>query len=227
MKSMFTSLVATALFVAGALAQTFTVNTPSNAVVCQPLQISWSGGSGPFFLSVLPGADPTGAALEDFGQVNSSPFTWQAVNFPQGTSLGLTLRDSQGNTVQSAPFTVNPGSSTSCLNASGSSSAAGSTSAGASSAASSSSGASSAAPSTTAPASSAAVSTPASSAPASSAPTSSHSSVSSAGSPSGSQTSSSSSPSQSTSGNSSGALSNVAQLGAAGVVGAVVAAVLA
>ncbi|KAI6165809.1 hypothetical protein EDD17DRAFT_1553388 [Pisolithus thermaeus] len=113
LKSTFAVVV---LFVAGALAQsTFTINTPSNVVECEPTLITWTGGTPPYYLSILPGADPTGTAIESLGQQNSTSVTW-VCNIASGTSLGLTLRDNTGATVQSAPFTVNPGSSTSCLN---------------------------------------------------------------------------------------------------------------
>jgi len=112
-------LVVVALaFVASVLAQGtpgFMINTPANAVTCQPLLITWSGGTPPYFLSVLPGADPNGQALVDFGQQDGTSFTWTAVNQQANTQLGLTLRDSNGNTAQSAPFTVNGGSNTTCL----------------------------------------------------------------------------------------------------------------
>ncbi|KIM62692.1 hypothetical protein SCLCIDRAFT_9019 [Scleroderma citrinum Foug A] len=111
---MKTVLASVVLFVAGALAQ-FTINTPGNVVQCEPTLISWSGGTGPYFLSILPGASPTGSALENLGQQNSTSVTWTC-NFPSGSSLGLTLRDSTGAVAQSAPFTVNPGTSSSCLN---------------------------------------------------------------------------------------------------------------
>lgn len=103
-----------ALFVASTLAQ-FTINTPANVVECQPTLLQWSGGTAPYFLSILPGATPNGAAVENLGQQNSTSVTW-VCNIQSGTSLGLTLRDSTGLTAQSAPFTVNPGSSTTCTN---------------------------------------------------------------------------------------------------------------
>ncbi|KAH7921038.1 hypothetical protein BV22DRAFT_1114618 [Leucogyrophana mollusca] len=111
MKSSFASLT---LFLVGVLAQQFTINTPANVVECQPTLLAWSGGTPPYYLSVLPGSSPTAAALENLGELNGTSVTW-TVNQPAGTSLGLTLRDSTGATAQSAPFTVNPGSTT-CLN---------------------------------------------------------------------------------------------------------------
>jgi hypothetical protein len=108
------SVVSLSLFIAGALAQ-FTINTPANVVECQPTLLAWSGGTAPYFLSILPGATPNGVALENLGQQNGTSVTWTC-NIPSGTSIGLTLRDSSGLLAQSAPFTVNPGSTTTCTN---------------------------------------------------------------------------------------------------------------
>ncbi|KAG2066652.1 hypothetical protein BDR04DRAFT_1106311 [Suillus decipiens] len=111
---MKSSVVSLALFVAGALAQ-FTINTPVNVVECQPTLLTWSGGISPYYLTVvhLPGATPNGVALENLGQQNGTSVTW-ICNIASGQSIGLTLRDSSGSIAQTAPFTVNPGSSTSC-----------------------------------------------------------------------------------------------------------------
>ncbi|CAA7267011.1 unnamed protein product [Cyclocybe aegerita] len=92
MKSVFAPLAAVLLAATSAVAQTLTVNTPLSVVVCQPLLITWTGGTPPYFL-----------------------LSWN-VNITAGTSLGLTLRDSTGAISQSAPFTVQSGSDTSCLN---------------------------------------------------------------------------------------------------------------
>ncbi|KAG6332447.1 hypothetical protein ID866_6639 [Astraeus odoratus] len=191
---MKTTFATFALFVAGALAQQLTINTPSNVVECEPTLLSWTGGTAPYYLalfihtrnSILPGATPNGAAIENLGQQNSTSVTW-VCNIASGTSIGLTLRDSTGLTAQSAAFTVNSGSSTSCLNTT--SIAAGPT-------VSSGSGTTAAATGT------------------STSPGSSNTATSSA---SGSTASSSSQAS-------SGAIPNGANFGAAGAIGAVVAA---
>ncbi|KAG5353529.1 hypothetical protein C0989_005976 [Termitomyces sp. Mn162] len=141
---------------AGAVAQ-FMINTPTNVVVCQPILLTWTGGTGPYFLVIT--GQPNGQALEDLGMVQSTQFSW-TVNIPAGTSIGLTLRDSTGQIAQSAAFTINPGNDNSCL---GQSSSAGATTAGNTSPASS---AASSSPVT----SPGATSTPATSVPVTSAP---------------------------------------------------------
>ncbi|KAF8968144.1 hypothetical protein BDZ97DRAFT_1801148 [Flammula alnicola] len=140
MKSVFAP-VAAALFLAGSAVAQLTINTPLNVVVCQPLLITWTGGTPPYFLSLLPGNQPSAAALLDFGTQTGTQLTW-TVNITagtlselllfilihgfinlliQGTSLGLDLRDSTGALAQTAPFTVQSSSNTACLTASGSS----------------------------------------------------------------------------------------------------------
>ncbi|RXW21724.1 hypothetical protein EST38_g4123 [Candolleomyces aberdarensis] len=94
---------------AGVLAQgPITINTPLSVVVCQPVQFTWTGGTGPFF---LPGA----AAIVDFGRQDASPFTWNPANLPVGTSFFLQLRDSTGQVGQSGTATIQTGSDTSCV----------------------------------------------------------------------------------------------------------------
>ncbi|KZT20152.1 hypothetical protein NEOLEDRAFT_1101239 [Neolentinus lepideus HHB14362 ss-1] len=239
----FFAVLAVASVLAGALGQTFQINTPyvnwhripfrstltltsfvrSNVVVCEPILFTWSGGTGALksfthaSISILPGGQPSAAALVNLGEQQGTSYTW-TVTQPAGTSLGLTLRDSSGETVQSAPFTVLSGTDSSCLNgSSGTSSAtASSSSASSVSASSSASSASASSSSGSTPAASttgSVTSTASSHAPSSTSPSSaSHSSAPSA---SASTTSSSASPAR------------VAQLGAAGLVGALVAAVIA
>ncbi|KAJ3507014.1 hypothetical protein NLJ89_g6537 [Agrocybe chaxingu] len=131
MKSVFAPLAAVLLAATSAVAQQLTVNTPLSVVVCQPLLITWTGGTPPYFLvrrnadfvigstltspSLLPGNEPSANAILDFGTLTTTQLSWN-VNITAGTSLGLTLRDSTGAISQSAPFTVQSGSDTSCLN---------------------------------------------------------------------------------------------------------------
>lgn len=51
----------------------------------------------------------------DFGQVDSSPITWN-VNITAGTSVGFALVDSTGVPKYSDAVTIRAGSSDSCLN---------------------------------------------------------------------------------------------------------------
>ncbi|PPQ75007.1 hypothetical protein CVT26_011549 [Gymnopilus dilepis] len=152
--------VAVALFsAAGVLAQSgpLTINTPTAPVVCEPLQLTWSGGTPPYFLvkvRLVPGGQANAAALIDFGQQTGNSLTW-TVNLTVGTSVNLDLRDNTGALAQSAPFTIQNGPSTSCLtsggSAGGSSTSAGSTPAGASTTGTTSAGTTTGANTNTAP----------------------------------------------------------------------------
>ncbi|PPQ69323.1 hypothetical protein CVT25_005924 [Psilocybe cyanescens] len=227
MKSAFAAVTAALCFAASALAQDNgppLVNTPINPPVCQPLLITWGGGtqvcifrsSTPLRLSdiissILPGGQPGAAALLDFGQQTGTSLTW-TVNITAGTSLGLVLRDSTGTVSQSAPFTVQSSSDTSCLNggsSSSSSSSGSSTSSGLSTSSGRSSSSSSSSTSITSPAT-----TP-------TAPTSSHTSLSTS-----SSHSSTSSPSPSNTPSSAAPIQNV-KMGLVGALGAALIAVLA
>ncbi|KDQ24858.1 hypothetical protein PLEOSDRAFT_174441 [Pleurotus ostreatus PC15] len=212
------SVVATSLFCAVlALAQTpgFTINTPTNPVQCQPLLISWVGGQGPFFLSVHNGDDPSGPAIADLGEqpAGATSFSWQRVTFQANTRLGFSLRDQTGATAQSAAVTVQAGPDNSCLNggssSSGSDSASGTTST--SAAAPGTTSSAPAAPTTTAPGAS---STTAAVTSGTSTSVPRTSSVTSSGTAAPAQTS-------------NAASAQVAQIGAAGLVGAALVAIFA
>ncbi|OBZ72610.1 hypothetical protein A0H81_07934 [Grifola frondosa] len=111
MKSVFSCLVTAALFVAGVAAQgTFMINTPNNPPQCVNVQFTWTGGVPP----ILPGSQPNAAALEQFSNLTGTSLTWNT-NIAAGTSLGLTIVDSTGDTKQSGTFTVEPGPDSSCL----------------------------------------------------------------------------------------------------------------
>ncbi|KAK7050976.1 hypothetical protein VNI00_005088 [Paramarasmius palmivorus] len=121
------SLAALSLL-SGALAQ-FTMNTPSNPVTCQPLQLTWTGGAPPYFISVQDGNNPSGDALIRFPEQNGTSLTW-TVNIQPNTSIGFLARDNNGQTSQTAAVTTQAGSSTSCVSQSLSISGGGSNTAG-------------------------------------------------------------------------------------------------
>jgi hypothetical protein len=115
MKFILARLATAAILAITAAAQDgFTINTPSNVVVCQPILLSWTGGTPPYFLTIHDGNNPTGPAIQDLGSQDSTSFTW-TVNIAAGTSIGLAVRDSTGQSVQSASFPINSGSSTDCI----------------------------------------------------------------------------------------------------------------
>ncbi|GAA5880740.1 hypothetical protein JCM1840_007421 [Sporobolomyces johnsonii] len=185
---------------ASAMAQaTLQINTPTALYTCEPYLVSWSGGTAPYYVRVVPGGELAGTPL---GYLDSQPttdtsYTW-TVNIAADTSITLTITDSTGNTQATAPVTIQAGSSTSCIGSS-SSSAVASSSAASSSAASSSAASSSAAPASTASSSASSSASPSASSSASSVSSSASSVASSASSASSSAASSAASSASKTS----------------------------
>ncbi|EIN04805.1 hypothetical protein PUNSTDRAFT_92211 [Punctularia strigosozonata HHB-11173 SS5] len=95
-----------------------TINTPTSVVQCQPIQLTWSDGTAPYFLSLLPGGQPSATPLESFDSTTSTSFTW-TVNLPSGTSVTAQIKDSTGTIAYSDIFTIQSGSDSSCLTSSG------------------------------------------------------------------------------------------------------------
>ncbi|KAI0342857.1 hypothetical protein BDW22DRAFT_159199 [Trametopsis cervina] len=204
----FTLSLATAAALATFGSAQFMINTPNAPTQCVPTQISWSGGTGPFFLSINTN-DANGAPEQTYDNLAASPFVWQ-VNITGGTQHGLALTDrSNGAKALSGVFTITPSSDTSCLN--------GAVPPPASAPGSSSAGSTGGAPTSAPPAS-----TPAG--PTTGATSPSPSSAASSGSSAAHSSSSSGSASPSgAGGSSSGALANTVSAGLVGVVGALAA----
>ncbi|KAJ3936316.1 MAG: hypothetical protein NXY57DRAFT_957403 [Lentinula lateritia] len=217
---LFASAVA---LISGAYAQDFTINTPGSLTECEPVLLQWTGGTPPYFLldvsflhyrgifsnlsmrivdlehlpSVYNSGSPSTNA-ETLTTTNSTSFTW-TVNIASGQSIGFNIVDNTGAEKQSAAVAIQAGSSTSCVGQSVSGSAGATTSA-ATTGSGSASTTGSGSSSTTAK---------------------------STGSSSGSPSSTSAAGSSTTSSSSNGASSQAAQLGAAGFIGAAIAALLA
>ncbi|WWC60430.1 uncharacterized protein I303_103002 [Kwoniella dejecticola CBS 10117] len=93
-----------------------TINTPASLVQCQPASITFSEGTAPYILAVIPGGQVSAAAIETIGDnLSTSPITWN-VNLASGTSITLKITDSTGTIAYSSPLTIQAGSSSSCLN---------------------------------------------------------------------------------------------------------------
>ncbi|WVO22133.1 uncharacterized protein IAS62_003458 [Cryptococcus decagattii] len=102
--------------VAGALAD-LTVSTPASLIQCQPVLLSWSGGTAPYYLAVIPGGQASAAALKDFGEQSGTSLTW-IVDTASGTSVSVKVTDSTGAINYSSPVTIQAGSSDSCVSTS-------------------------------------------------------------------------------------------------------------
>jgi hypothetical protein len=93
------------------------INTPGGVQQCLPVQITFSGTSPPFIITVVPGGQANAAPLETIGTTSATALTWtpqQAV----GTQLTLLIRDSLGRTNPSAAFTILAGN-TNCVGGAG------------------------------------------------------------------------------------------------------------
>jgi len=102
--------VTLAALVALVAAQDLTVNTPTSVQECLPVAISWTGGAPPVYVSLIPGGQPGGTMVKDFGAQTGNSLTWN-VDQPAGTSLSVQIRDSTGKLNYSDKFNVQPSQS--------------------------------------------------------------------------------------------------------------------
>ncbi|KAG8983001.1 hypothetical protein FRB93_007702 [Tulasnella sp. JGI-2019a] len=101
-----------------------TVNTPADVVQCQPILLIWSGGTAPYYVTVLPSQQLVSAApLESLSSGTSGTSLIWNVDIAAGTLVTIVLKDATGTEAYSAPITIQPGSSSSCLGNAGGSSA--------------------------------------------------------------------------------------------------------
>ncbi|KAL7008102.1 hypothetical protein EMMF5_002284 [Cystobasidiomycetes sp. EMM_F5] len=123
-----------------AVASALTINTPSagasigsivdnsdSLIQCQPTLLSWGDGVAPYYLAIIPGGQPSAAALENLPQQTGTSYTW-LVDLASGQSVTVRVTDSTGAINYSDKVTIQPGTVTNC--AAGASSAAVSSSAG-------------------------------------------------------------------------------------------------
>ncbi|BGP58201.1 hypothetical protein JCM8202_004741 [Rhodotorula sphaerocarpa] len=102
-----------------------TIATPNALYTCEPYQVNWSGGQGPYYVRVLKGTSNSDVIETLVAGQSQTSYTWD-VNVAAGTSVHLSVTDATGQTAASAPVTIQQGASTSCvgLAASGSSASA-------------------------------------------------------------------------------------------------------
>ncbi|KAJ8469808.1 hypothetical protein ONZ51_g8742 [Trametes cubensis] len=145
MKSFSASLVSAVLLAAAVSAQdpSFQILTPyafselpltafpdpSLRAVTRPPSASPSRSSGtavlPLSSCIFPGDQPQAPSLEQFPNLQSSPFTWKT-DIPAGQSVGFQVTDNTGAIAQSGSVIIQPGPSD-CLNGTASSGSATST----------------------------------------------------------------------------------------------------
>lgn len=59
-----------------AVASALTVATPASVVQCQPVALSWGQGTAPYYVAIIPGGQPSAAALESFPTQSGETLTW-------------------------------------------------------------------------------------------------------------------------------------------------------
>ncbi|KAH8117717.1 hypothetical protein DFH11DRAFT_854138 [Phellopilus nigrolimitatus] len=91
------------------------INTPPSIVQCEPVQFTWSGGTPPYYLSLLPGGSVSADPLKSFPSTSDTMQEWKA-DIPSGTSITCALRDSTGSQVYSDAVAIQGNSDSSCLN---------------------------------------------------------------------------------------------------------------
>ncbi|TFL04060.1 hypothetical protein BDV98DRAFT_563483 [Pterulicium gracile] len=107
----FAASVALLAFATAAFAQgDFVINTPTAGVVtCQPLRVTWVGGTPPYFVSLR-----TPTAPINLGQFDGNFLVWE-VNQPANTQIGFDITDSDGQVRQTGDFAATAGSNEECL----------------------------------------------------------------------------------------------------------------
>ncbi|KAL8277425.1 hypothetical protein RQP46_010147 [Phenoliferia psychrophenolica] len=94
----------------GDVSKAYLENTPPSLAECQPAQLTFTGDTPPFFISIIPGGNTAGAALETLPtQTAAGSATWL------GTSVSLQIKDGSGQLNFAQAVTIQPGTSTSCL----------------------------------------------------------------------------------------------------------------
>lgn len=91
------------------------VDTPCALVQCNETLLTWSGGSSPYYVFIVPGSDPDGPLLEDLGEQDGTNMTW-TVNLSAGTSVILAIRDSEAVSIQSDVVQIRNSTNNCCLN---------------------------------------------------------------------------------------------------------------
>ncbi|KAF4614221.1 hypothetical protein D9613_007753 [Agrocybe pediades] len=92
-----------------------TINTPTSVVQCQPQLLTWSDGTAPFYLTVIPGGQASAAPLKSFDPQNGNSMTW-IVDIAGGTSVTIALKDGTGAMAYTDQVNIQTSSDSSCLN---------------------------------------------------------------------------------------------------------------
>jgi len=97
--------------------QPLQVNSLTGVIECDPILITWSGGTPPYFLTLIPAGQPSAPAIKEFPTQQGTSYTW-IVDLPAGTAFATQIKDSTGLPAFSGNQQVEAGSSSSCVNTS-------------------------------------------------------------------------------------------------------------
>ncbi|KAK4703546.1 hypothetical protein P7C70_g2670, partial [Phenoliferia sp. Uapishka_3] len=68
-----------------ASASAITINSPTGLTTCEPSAITWSGGTAPYYVTILPGGEVSGTVLETLvSDSSATTYTWN-VNIAGGS----------------------------------------------------------------------------------------------------------------------------------------------
>ncbi|KAF8348813.1 hypothetical protein F5887DRAFT_536392 [Amanita rubescens] len=93
-----------------------TINTPAGVVQCQPTLLTWSGGTPPYYLTLLPGGQVAGEPIQSFDATDDTSKTWLA-NVNPGQQITFALKDSTGETAFTDQVQVRQGTDKGCMTA--------------------------------------------------------------------------------------------------------------
>lgn len=103
----------------------FTVNTPNQAVQCQPLQITWKGGQPPFYPQITKPGD-TSQVIMSLPKTNDNKINGWKVKVPAGQKFTIHVTDNTGQPADTAPIGPVREGSSDCMGDDSSSSSGGS-----------------------------------------------------------------------------------------------------
>ncbi|RPD60510.1 hypothetical protein L226DRAFT_570013 [Lentinus tigrinus ALCF2SS1-7] len=92
----------------------FIIRTPPNPVQCFPVNFTWSGGHGPYNLSILPSGQLKSQPLDHFANLTGTMFQHR-INVAAGTSVQAVLTDITGLQALNVAFALDSSNHTACL----------------------------------------------------------------------------------------------------------------
>ncbi|KAA1476233.1 hypothetical protein DENSPDRAFT_500350 [Dentipellis sp. KUC8613] len=91
----------------------FTINTPSGVTECEPVLLSWTEGTPPYYLSLVPAGQPMAQPIKQWAPTQDTSLTWN-VDLPANTNFNVGCKDGTGKQVFTALITVGASTSGEC-----------------------------------------------------------------------------------------------------------------